>query len=118
MAACYPQDDEPLIPMAALTLTLDALRQAAAVVPSPCAVVLPVDPGLVQPGRRRGKRLLHPALLPALGRTVAIERRPPLTARLHAAEHALADPDADVRDGAVREAAQIVQAAYREVAGS
>jgi hypothetical protein len=32
MAACYPQDDEPLIPMAALTLTLDALRQAAAVV--------------------------------------------------------------------------------------
>jgi hypothetical protein len=38
-------------------------------------------------------------------------------ARLHAAEQALADPDPAVRDQAAREAAEIVQAAYREVAG-
>jgi len=47
----------------------------------------------------------------------AIERRPSVAARLHAAERALADPDPAVRDLAVREAAEIVQAAYREVAG-
>jgi hypothetical protein len=48
---------------------------------------------------------------------IAIERRPSVAARLHAAERALADPDPAVRDQAVREAAEIVQAAYREVAG-
>jgi hypothetical protein len=32
-------------------------------------------------------------------------------------ERALANPDAGVRDRAIREAAEIVQAAYREVAG-
>ncbi len=44
-------------------------------------------------------------------------RRPSVAARMHAAERALANPDADVRDLAIREAAEIVQAAYREVAG-
>jgi hypothetical protein len=48
---------------------------------------------------------------------IAIERRPSVAARLHAAERALADPDPAVRDQAVREAAEIAQAAYREVAG-
>jgi hypothetical protein len=52
------------------------------------------------------------------GATIAIERRPSVAARLHAAEHALADPDADVRQHAIREAGEIVQAAYREVAGA
>jgi hypothetical protein len=51
------------------------------------------------------------------GAAIAIERRPSVAARLHAAERALADPDPAVRDLAVREAAEIVQAAYREVAG-
>ena len=51
------------------------------------------------------------------GATIAIERWPSIAARLHAAERALADHDPAVRDQAVREAAQIVQAAYREVAG-
>ena len=51
------------------------------------------------------------------GAAIAIERRPSVAARLHAAERALADPDPAVRDHAVREAAEIVQAAYREVAG-
>jgi hypothetical protein len=48
---------------------------------------------------------------------IAIERRPSVAARLHAAERALADPDPAVRDQAVREAAEIAQTAYREVAG-
>ena len=51
------------------------------------------------------------------GAAIAIERRPSVAARLHAAERALADPDPVVRDQAVREAADIVQAAYREVSG-
>lgn len=50
------------------------------------------------------------------GAAIAIERRPSVAARLHAAERALADPDPAVRDQAIREAAEIVQAAYREVA--
>jgi hypothetical protein len=51
------------------------------------------------------------------GATVAIERRPSVATRLHAAEHSLADPDADIRQRVIEEAASIVQAAYREVAG-
>jgi hypothetical protein len=51
------------------------------------------------------------------GAAIVIERRPSVAARLHAAERALADPDPTVRDQAVREAAEIAQAAYREVAG-
>jgi hypothetical protein len=50
------------------------------------------------------------------GATIAIERRPSVAARLHTAERALADPDADIRERAIREAAEIVQAACREVA--
>jgi hypothetical protein len=46
-----------------------------------------------------------------------VEWRHSVAARLHAAERALADPDPAVRDQAVREAAKIVKAAYREVAG-
>jgi hypothetical protein len=48
--------------------------------------------------------------------TIAIERRPSVAARLHAAERVLADPDAGVRERAIQEAAQIVRAAYAEVA--
>jgi hypothetical protein len=40
-----------------------------------------------------------------------------VAARLHAAERALADPDAGVRERAIQQAAEIVQAAYHEVAG-
>jgi hypothetical protein len=52
------------------------------------------------------------------GAAIAIERQPSVAARLHATEQALGDPDPAVRDQAVREAAEIVQAAYREVAGA
>jgi hypothetical protein len=51
------------------------------------------------------------------GAAIAIERRPSVAAQLHAAERALTDPGAEVRDRAIREAAEIIQAAYREVAG-
>jgi len=47
------------------------------------------------------------------GAAIAIERRPSLAARLHAAERALADPDPAVRDHAIREAAKIVRTAHR-----
>ena len=49
------------------------------------------------------------------GSAIAIERRPSVAARLHVAERALADPHPAVRERAIREAAEIVQAAYLAV---
>ena len=116
MAAEHVPTDEPLIAMPALTL--DALRQAvAAVVPSRLpeffqeiqdAFSQAGDEDSVFPIRHFYQRW---------GATIAIERRPSVAARLHAAERALASPDAEVRDQAIRDAADIVQAAYHEVAG-
>ena len=116
MTAEDARDDKPLIPMP--PLRLDALRQAVATVaPSRLpeffqeiqdAFSQAGDEDSVFPIRHFYQRW---------GATVAIERRPSVAARLHAAERAVADPDADVRDRAIREAAEIVQAAYREVAG-
>ena len=115
MTAEYPQDDEPLIPMPALSLA--ALRQAVATVaPSRLpeffqeiqdAFTQAGDEDSVFPIRHFYQRW---------GAAIAIERRPSVAARLHAAERALADPDPAVRDQAIREAAEIVQTAYREVA--
>jgi hypothetical protein len=116
MTAEYHQGDEPLIPMP--SLTLDALRQAVAVV-APSR--LPEFFQDIQDSFRQAgdEDSVFPIrhFYQRWGATVAIERRPALAARLHAAERALADTDAEVRDRAVREAAEIVQAAYREVAG-
>lgn len=116
MTAEYGHGDEPLIPMPAMTL--DALRQAVATVASSRlpeffqemqdAFSQAGDEDSVFPIRHFYQRW---------GATVAIERRPSVATRLHAAERALADPDADIRQRAIEEAAQIVQAAYREVAG-
>jgi hypothetical protein len=116
MTAEYPRDDEPLIPMPALSLP--ALRQAvAAVAPSRLPEFFQEiqdtfteagDEDSVFPIRHFYQRW---------GATIAIERWPSVAARLHATEQALADPDPAVRDQAVREAGKIVQAAYREVAG-
>jgi hypothetical protein len=116
MTAEHTQGDEPLIPMPALTL--DALRQAVATVaPSRLpeffqeiqdAFSQAGDEDSVFPIRHFYQRWAA---------TIAIERRPSRANRLHAAERALADPDADTRQQAIREAADIVQAAYREVAG-
>jgi len=116
MTAGYSQGDEPLIPMPALRL--DALRQAVAVVaPSRLPEFFQeIQEAFSQAGDEDS---LFPIrhFYQRWGATVAIERRPSVAARLHAAERALADPDTEVRDRAVREAAEIVQAAYREVAG-
>jgi hypothetical protein len=91
MTAEHVQGDEPLIPVPALTL--DALRQAvAAVVPSRLpeffqeiqdAFSQAGDEDSVFPIRHFYQRW---------GATIAIERRPSVAARLHAAERALADP--------------------------
>ena len=116
MTAEYPQGDEPLIPMPALSLP--ALRQAVATVaPSRLpeffqeiqdAFTQAGDEDSVFPIRHFYQRW---------GAAIAIERRPSVAARLHAAERALADPDPAVRDQEVRETAEIVQDAYRELVG-
>ena len=116
MTAEYPQSDEPLVPMPALRL--DALRQAvAAVAPSRLPEFFQdVQDAFSQAGDEDSVFPIR-HFYQRWGATVAIERRPSVAARLHAAERALADPDADVRERAIREAAEIVQAAYHEVAG-
>ncbi len=111
MSAEHPQDNEPLIPMP--TLSLPALRQAVATVaPSPLpeffqeiqdAFTQAGDGDSVIPIRHFYQRW---------GAAIAIGRRPSVAARLHAAERALADPDPAVREQAVREAAEIVQASW------
>ena len=116
MTAGHAQGGEPLIAMPALTL--DALRQAvAAVAPSRLpeffqdiqdAFSQAGDEDSVFPIRHFYQRW---------GATIAIERRPAVAARLHAAERRLADPDEAVREQAIQDAAEIVQAAYHEAAG-
>jgi hypothetical protein len=108
MTAEYPQGDEPLIPMPALSLP--ALREAvAAVAPSRLPEFFQdIQDVFAQAGDEDSVfpiRHFHQRW----GAAIAIERRPPVAARLHAAERALADPDPDVRDQAVREAAEIAQ---------
>jgi hypothetical protein len=80
-------------------------------------VIQPADGQAPQPGKEDS---VFPVrhFYQRWGTTIAIERHPSVAARLDAAERALADPDATVRDRAVREAAEIIQAAYREVAGT
>ena len=96
MTAEHVQGDEPLIPMPALTL--DALRQAvAAVVPSRLPEFFQeIQDAFSQAGDEDS---VFPVqhFYQRWGATIAIERRPSVAARLHAAERALADPDAGVR---------------------
>jgi len=116
MTADYPRGDEPLIPIPALSLP--ALRQAVATVaPSRLPEFFQeIQDTLTQAGDEDSVFPIR-HFYQRWGATIAIERRPSVAARLHAAERALADPDPAVRDQAIREAAEIVQAAYREVAG-
>jgi hypothetical protein len=65
MTAEYPQGDEPLIPMPALSLP--ALRQAVATVAPSRLPEFFQDPGRLR-RLATGQRLPHPPLLPALGR--------------------------------------------------
>ena len=116
MTAEYPQGDEPLIPMP--PLSLPALRQAVAMVaPSRLPDFLQeIQDTFAQAGDEDSAFPIR-HFYQRWGAAIASERRPLVAARLRAAERALADPDPAVRDQAVREAAEIVQAAYREVAG-
>lgn len=114
MTAEQPYGDEPLIPMPALSLP--ALRQAiATVAPSRLPEFFQeIQDAFIQAGDEDSTFPIR-HFYQRWGAAVAIERRPSVAARLHAAEQALADPDPSVRDQAIREAAKIVQAAYREV---
>ena len=110
------QGDEPLIPMP--TLSLPALRQAvAAITPSRLPEFFQeIQDAFTQAGDENSVFPIR-HFYQRWGAAIAIERRPSVAARLHAAERTLAVPDPAVRDHAIREAADIVQAAYREVAG-
>jgi len=101
MTAEYPH--EPLIPMPALSLP--ALRQAVATVaPSRLPEFFQeIQDAFTQAGEDSVFPIRH--FYQRWGAAIAIERRPSVAARLHAAERALADPDPAVRDQAVREAA-------------
>jgi hypothetical protein len=116
MTVQHVSGDEPLIAMPALTL--DALRQAVAtVVPTRLPEFFQeIQDAFTQAGNEDSVFPIR-HFYQRWGATIAIERQPSVAARLHAAERALADPNADVREQAIREAAEIVQAAYREVAG-
>ena len=116
MTAEHMHGDEPLIAMPALTL--DALRQAVAeIAPSRLPEFFQeIQDAFSQAGDEDSVTAIR-HFYQRWGATVAIERRPSVAGRLHAAERALADPDADVRERAIRDAAEIVQAAYHEVAG-
>ncbi len=100
-------------------LSLPALRQAvAAVAPSrPPEFFQEIQDAFTRAGDEDS---VFPArhFYQRWGAAIAIGRRPSVAARLHAAERALADQDPPIRDQAVREAAEIVRAGYREVAGS
>ena len=116
MTAEHRHGEEPLIAKPALTL--DALRQAvAAVVPSRLPEFFQDIQDAFSQAGDEGSVLAIRHFYQRWGATIAIERRPSVAARLHAAERRLADPDGEVRERAIREAAEIVQAAYHEVAG-
>jgi hypothetical protein len=96
MTAEYPQDDEPLIPIPALSLT--ALRQAVATV---ALSGLPeffqeIQDAFTQAGEEDSVFPIR-HFYQRRGAAIAIGRRPSVAARLHAAERALADPDPAVR---------------------
>lgn len=116
MTMPYADGDGPLIPRP--ELTLPDLRQAVAtVVPSRLpeffedlqkAFVRAGDEDSVVPIRMFYRQW---------GVVVEIERHPATARRLHAAEQAISSADPDVRERAIQEAGEIVQAAHREVAG-
>ena len=97
MTAEHPQGDEPLIPMPALSLP--ALRQAVATVaPSRLPEFFQeIQDAFTQAGEEDSVFPIR-HFYQRWGAAIAIERRPSVAARLHAAERALADPDPAVRE--------------------
>jgi hypothetical protein len=71
-------------------------------------------PELSLPALRQAVAVVKPSRLPSPS---SRRSQPSAAARLHNAERALADPDPNVWDQAVREVAEIVQAPYREAEG-
>lgn len=116
MTADSEYSSEPIIPMPALTL--EALRRAVAVVaPSQLRDFFQeMEDAFSRAGAEDSVFPIR-HFYQRWGATVAIERRPSEAARLHAAERALGDRDPEVRERALQVAAEVVQAAYREVAG-
>ena len=116
MTVPHGDHDDPRIPMPQMTLA--ELRRAVSIVaPS----LLPqFFEEMQQAFTRAGE---EDSVIPIRmfyrrwGVTVAIERKPTVAQRLHKAELAIGDPDAEVRAQAIREAGDIVRAAHREVAG-
>ena len=95
MTAEHPQGDEPLIPMAALSLP--ALRQAVAVVaPSRLPEFFQeIQDAFTQAGDEDSAFPIR-HFCQRWGAAIAIGR-PSVATRLHAAERALADPDPAIR---------------------
>src|SRR5258708_1838759 len=110
------QDDGALIPQP--SLTLPALRQAvAAVAPGRLAEMFSkMQEAFVRAGEEGSVTPIH-MFYREWAVIVEIERHPDAASRLHAAEQALSSEDTQVRESAIREAGEIVRAAYRTVAG-
>jgi hypothetical protein len=116
LTVTHSDHDEPLVPLP--EMTLPKLRSAVSIVaPSLLpqffeemqqAFTQAGDEDSVIPIRMFYRRWAV---------TVAIERKPSVANRLHAAELAIGDPDAEVRAQAIRVAGDIVRTAHREVAG-
>ncbi|GAA3046899.1 hypothetical protein FHS39_000511 [Streptomyces olivoverticillatus] len=114
MSVEHTEHDGPLIPKPALTLP--ALRQAVATVaPSRLPEFFEdMQKAFVQAGEQ-GSVVPIRMFYRHWGVIVEIERHPQIARRLHEAEQALDSEHPAVRDGAIREAGEIVRAAHREV---
>jgi hypothetical protein len=116
MAGQTPRLGEPLIPQP--SLTLPALRAAvAAVAPGRLPEMFTkMQDAFVRAGEENSVTPIH-MFYREWAVVVEIERHPGTATRLHAAERALMNDDAQVREAAIREAGEIVRAAHQAVAG-
>lgn len=116
MAGQLMGQGDALIPQPALTLP--ALRQAVATV---APARLPEMSTKMQDAFMRAGQLGSVTPIHMFYRewavVVEIERHPEAARRLHAAERALMSDDPEVRDAAIRDAGEIVQAAHAAVVG-
>jgi len=116
MAGQTPGKSEPLIPQP--SLTLPALRSAvAAVAPARLPEMFTkMQDAFIRAGEENSVTPIH-MFYREWAVVVEIERHPETAARLHAAEQALMNDDAETREVAIQEAGEIVRAAHRAVAG-
>ncbi|WP_285627469.1 hypothetical protein [Kineosporia sp. NBRC 101677] len=116
MTMSHAASGGPLIPFP--ELSLPALRQAVAtLVPSRLPEFFEnMQAAFVRAGEEDSVVPIR-MFYRQWGVVIEIERHPDTAARLHAAEHAIDDPDPEIRAQAIREAGEIVRAAHRVVAG-